>query len=89
MSNQNNEQHRVPARESTEMLPQDSSLDRSAAGRVAGAWDPYDVWLTRVKQPREQQPRRVVVVPPVVVGDVPKPAVDPDGDESMLLPGVS
>ena len=37
----------------------------SSAPVVAASWDPYQVWLTRVKQPREQsvrirkQPRQV------------------------------
>ena len=28
------------------------------AGEPTASWDPYEVWLTRVKQPRERRPRR-------------------------------
>ncbi|HXW09095.1 MAG TPA: hypothetical protein VD737_00640 [Steroidobacteraceae bacterium] len=26
------------------------------------SWDPYDVWLTRVKQPRDRLPQRATLV---------------------------
>jgi hypothetical protein len=33
--------------------------DDARTGAVARPWDPYDVWLRRVKQPRDdRQPRR-------------------------------
>ena len=25
---------------------------------TAGSWDPYEIWLTRVKQPRDRLPQR-------------------------------
>jgi hypothetical protein len=31
---------------------------------VEASWDPYEVWLTRVKQPREQSARRLGATAP-------------------------
>jgi len=33
------------------------SADARASDDAAASWDPYQVWLTRVKQPREQNER--------------------------------
>jgi len=47
--------------ESSEAEYKDGSEATSAetqASAVTGSWDPYQVWLTRVKQPREQQQAR-------------------------------
>ena len=35
-----------------------SQRQATFAGEPAASWDPYEVWLTRVKQPRERRPRR-------------------------------
>jgi len=43
--------------------PQDVSTVRGAeAASTTGSWDPYDVWLTRVKQPRDRLPQRATSV---------------------------
>lgn len=34
------------------------SMEKRVPADVATPWDPYQVWLTRVKQPREQMERR-------------------------------
>jgi len=45
-----------------------SSPDASGTGSAASnSWDPHEVWLTRVKQPRELAARRVTA------GDVSQP----------------
>lgn len=72
-------------RERTEMSPQEVTTTRA----TAESWDPYDVWLTRVKQPRDRQPRRTDTL------DVstPRPVEIRTGDDGaeggVLLPGVS
>jgi hypothetical protein len=55
-----NKKNTTCSREGEEMaLPQDGSGTRgSDAARPTGSWDPYEIWLTRVKQPRDQLPRR-------------------------------
>ncbi len=42
--------------------PAEPRDDRVAARSVAqaAAWDPYEVWLTRVKQPRDRRARSLV-----------------------------
>lgn len=41
------------------MLPQDVSGQRGPVDpAITQAWDPYDVWLKRVKQPRDRRPQR-------------------------------
>ena len=41
------------------VLPQDATGTRgSDSARPTGSWDPYEIWLTRVKQPRDRLPRR-------------------------------
>lgn len=53
------------------VLSQDVSTARSSdAASTTGSWDPYDVWLTRVKQPRDRLPQRATLVVEVR-GDVP------------------
>jgi hypothetical protein len=54
--------------------PQDVSTTRGVeVASTTGSWDPYDVWLTRVKQPRDRQPQRTAAVAeirgPVAVTD--------------------
>lgn len=45
------------------VLPQDVTTVRGAdAASTTGSWDPYDVWLTRVKQPRDRVPQRATLV---------------------------
>ena len=75
---------RVP-REGAQMVPQDLSTKRTSTE----SWDPYDVWLTRVKQPRDRLPRP---------GDAGAPSLKPPdemhGDDAhvdggRLLPGVT
>ncbi|MEY2919295.1 MAG: hypothetical protein RL261_600 [Pseudomonadota bacterium] len=34
-----------------------SSDDSAQDGVSSGSWDPHQVWLTRVKQPRDNRPR--------------------------------
>ena len=74
------------------MLPQDVSANRSATGcTMTQAWDPYDVWLKRVKLPREQQPQRVAAPADghaVVAANEARPGV-PAAEDPLLLPGVS
>jgi hypothetical protein len=42
--------------------PQDVSTTRGVeVASTTGSWDPYDVWLTRVKQPRDRQPQRAAL----------------------------
>jgi hypothetical protein len=72
-------------REGTEMSPQELPTNPAAAG----SWDPYDVWLKRVKQPRDRQlPRPVVVEARIETPSEPGAgAVRPDA--SVLLGGLS
>ena len=45
------------------VLPQDVTTVRGAdAAPTTDSWDPYDVWLTRVKQPRDRKPQRATLV---------------------------
>lgn len=71
------------------MLQQDVSSGSS--GRpIAQAWDPYDVWLQRVKLPRERQPQRVApVMEAQAVAANETRATGEGTDDAMLLPGVS
>lgn len=71
------------------MVPQDLSSNRAVAARVPESWDPYDVWLKRVKLPRDRQPGRAMVVAvrsePVATGHG---SDDRAEAASLLLPGV-
>lgn len=74
------------------MLPQDVSSGSSAVGRpIAQAWDPYDVWLNRVKLPRERQPQRVAPVAEVhqAVAANEARSTGQATDDPLPLPGVS
>jgi hypothetical protein len=71
-------------REGAQMLPQDVASNRGAATRVQDSWDPYDVWLTRVKIPRDRLPRRSVVVE--AQGNGTGHAASDGPHESLLLP---
>jgi hypothetical protein len=37
-------------------------LDTAAEGAATRSWDPYDVWLRRVKQPRDLRPVRAAAM---------------------------
>ena len=73
------------------MLQQDVSSGSSAGHRpIAQAWDPYDVWLNRVKLPRERQPQRVAPVVEVQAAAANEGrAAGQVADDPLLLPGVS
>lgn len=73
------------------MLPQDVPANCSGTGRtiVTQAWDPYDVWLKRVKLPRERQPQRVAVpAVPVLAANEARSGASA-AEDPLLLPGVS
>lgn len=75
------------SREEFKMLPQDVSRNRVAVGpAVTESWDPYDVWLKRVKLPRDRQPQRVIAI--AEAGVTPRPA-DAGTTETLLLRGAS
>ena len=62
--NRKNNNNSTCSREGIEMvLPQDVTTVRGAdAASTTDSWDPYDVWLTRVKQPRDRVPQRATLV---------------------------
>jgi hypothetical protein len=76
-------------REGAEMQPQETrSLQGQAGPAIAQAWDPYDVWLNRVKLPRERHPHRLAAT----AGPAPEPAAEPRSaraDAPTLAPGMS
>ena len=74
------------SREGIEMvLPQDVSAARGTdAVSTAGSWDPYDVWLTRVKQPRDRLPQRATLV-----AEVRRDATDTKSSEPLRLRAVT
>jgi hypothetical protein len=91
MRSQNKKNSTWP-REGVEMVPQDVSPGGSASGRpIAQAWDPYDVWLNRVKLPRERQPQRLSAAAEVQAAAtaVGTRAHGSPPDDPLLLPGVS
>jgi hypothetical protein len=49
----------------------ETSAETRAPADAAKSWDPYQVWLTRVKEPREQSER--MQSRPVVVASVKAP----------------
>jgi|GEM_PF-5389484 hypothetical protein len=67
------------------MVPQEVSTK----GTATGSWDPYDVWLTRVKQPRDRVPRPGDVVAPSLDASDEMHADDAHVDGGRLLPGVT
>lgn len=72
-------------REGAQMESHELSTNRSPTK----SWDPYDVWLTRVKQPRDRVPR-----PGDVVAPSRNPAEETHADDAhveagRLLPGVT
>jgi hypothetical protein len=74
-------------REGLEMLPQDVPTNRIAVGpAVTGSWDPYDVWLKRVKLPRDRQPQRVVAL---AEAGVASRSAETGKTETLLLRGAS
>jgi hypothetical protein len=64
---------------------QDVSTTRVEVASTTGSWDPYEVWLTRVKQPRDRLPQRAA---PVV--EIRSPAVsDTKANEPLQLRAVT
>jgi hypothetical protein len=78
------------SREGTQMmLSQDVSANRGADSRATTeSWDPYDVWLTRVKQPRDRLPQRATLVAAAQPSAPPSTATV-GTTESLLLRGLS
>ena len=74
------------SREGIEMaVPQDVLANRGAEARpTTGSWDPYDVWLTRVKQPRDRLPQRATLVVEVRV-DTHAPPTETKATEPLLV----
>jgi hypothetical protein len=86
---QQNKKNSSWAREGIEMVPQDVSSDGSAGVRpIVQAWDPYDVWLNRVKLPRERQPQRPAAEIQAATASGARAHGSPP-DDPLLLPGVS
>ena len=90
MHDKNNETPEMSSpREGVEMLPQEMrSLQGQASPAIAQAWDPYDVWLNRVKLPRERHPHRVAAT----AVPAPESAAEPRAaraDAQTLAPGMS
>ena len=63
----NNDNRAVQGEDGSSSLKSSDAARRDGAGDmstesqapiVEASWDPYQVWLTRVKQPREQSARR-------------------------------
>lgn len=57
-------------------------LDTAAEGAASRSWDPYDVWLRRVKQPRDLRPVRAAALP----AHVATPAASESGAPTRLVP---
>jgi hypothetical protein len=78
------------SREGTEMmLSQDVSATRGVDSRpTTESWDPYDVWLTRVKQPRDRLPQRATLVVEAQAS-APPSATAASPTEPLLLRGLS
>lgn len=64
-------------------LPQDVSVTRGPDAR--DSWDPYHIWLTRVKQPRDRLPQRATLV----VDETPAAVTDPQPNPPLLLRGAN
>lgn len=64
------------------------SLDTSASsGNASRSWDPYDVWLRRVKQPRDdRQPRRAEAMAVRAVTANASSTVDTASHPQLVLP---
>ena len=63
------------------MSPQDVTAPRGPDPvATTGSWDPYDIWLTRVKQPRDRLPPRVVAAV-----DIPAAVTETQTTEPLLL----
>jgi hypothetical protein len=88
---QKNKKNSSWPREGIEMVPQDVSSGGSAGVRpIAQAWDPYDVWLNRVKLPRERQPQRLPAAAEIQAATASGArAHGSPPDDPLLLPGVS
>jgi len=74
------------------VLPQDVPASRGPDARsTTASWDPYDVWLTRVKQPRDRLPQRAAVTALTVDvrADLPPPVTDTKASEPLLLRGAT
>ena len=71
------------------MLSQDVSATRGADSRpTTESWDPYDVWLTRVKQPRDRLPQRATLVAEAQAS-APPSATTASATEPLLLRGLA
>ena len=71
------------------VLSQDVPANRGADVRpTTGSWDPYDIWLTRVKQPRDRRPQRAGLVIEVPV-EAKVATADAGATEPLLLRGVT
>ena len=72
------------------MLPQDVTASGSVnVPPIAQAWDPYDVWLTRVKLPRERQPQHVAAAEVQAAPASEARSTAPSVEAPLLLPGIS
>ena len=71
------------------MLSQDVAANRGADNRATTeSWDPYDVWLTRVKQPRDRLPQRATLVA-AAQASAPPSTTTVGTTEPLLLRGLS
>jgi len=52
----------------------ESAWQAKLATGATAAWDPYDVWLTRVKQPRERSAQRPAARDALSPSTAPSPA---------------
>lgn len=69
------------------VLPQDVATVRGVdVASTTDSWDPYDVWLTRVKQPRDRRPQRATLVVEV---RSPAAAADTKATDSLHLRAVT
>jgi len=71
------------------VLPHDVSANYGAdTHSTTGSWDPYDIWLTRVKLPRDRLPQRATSTTEVH-GDLPLPVTETKATEPLLLRGAT
>lgn len=71
------------------MVPHDVPSSRADAARSTGSWDPYEIWLTRVKLPRERQPGRAAVAAARIEAVAAPSGPESHPDEALLLPHAS
>ena len=64
-----------------------ASFDTAGAGSASRSWDPYDVWLRRVKQPRDdRQPRRTEAMAARATAARAPSTVDTASHPQLVLP---